>query len=281
MDFCFWFPGVTLELVASAMLSNWSALTVILHISRELWSSSRAQFHSILMTSWSCPHMAWWLLPIHLSWASDQRLPLSRLQEVCTSSCTSCGQFWWLPHLCLSKWDNCQRLTPYQSQPCSFWMCMSQIRSHCAWHCSHHPDPWYSSRLPPTVLSYRISGGFSWTGRGNGRFLPCGSELGLNSDAIVGISSLPCAELCSLLASTSWESKWVLLSQWLPSELLEEWSHFFCVGWQWTQQMGAQLGECQQRGYLVREALEEVEFQFDELDCLRGPEPVSLLTWVQ
>ena len=39
--------------------------------------------------------------------------------------------------------------------------------------------------------------------------------------------------------------------------------------------MGALLGEYLQRGYLVREVLEVVEFWVDDLDCLRGLEPVS------
>ena len=40
--------------------------------------------------------------------------------------------------------------------------------------------------------------------------------------------------------------------------------------------MGTSLGECLQRGYLVREVLEVVESLVDELDCLKGIEPVSL-----
>ena len=110
---------------------------------------------------------------------------------------------------------------------------------------------------------------------------PCGLELGLISDANVDVSPSPCVEVCSLLALTSWESTWVLLSWWSLRKLLEEQSHFFCVGQQWTQQMGSHPRECQQRGYLVREVLEEAEFQLDELDCLRGPEPVSPLSQIQ
>ena len=44
---------------------------------------------------------------------------------------------------------------------------------------------------------------------------------------------------------------------------------------------GSPLGECQQKGYMVNEVLEEEEFQLDELDCLRGLELVSPLARVQ
>ena len=47
--------------------------------------------------------------------------------------------------------------------------------------------------------------------------------------------------------------------------------------------MNTPVEECQQRGYPIREVLEEAEFQCDELDCplhcLRGPEPVSPPAW--
>ena len=46
-------------------------------------------------------------------------------------------------------------------------------------------------------------------------------------------------------------------------------------------QMGTQHREWQQRGYLVREVLEDVKLQFDELDCLREPELVIHLVQVQ
>ena len=39
--------------------------------------------------------------------------------------------------------------------------------------------------------------------------------------------------------------------------------------------MGTPLGECLQRGYLVREVLEVAKFKVNKLDCLRGLEPVS------
>ena len=45
----------------------------------------------------------------------------------------------------------------------------------------------------------------------------------------LGVSSSPCAELCSLLVLTSWELTWVLLLWWWSSKLLGEQSHFFCV----------------------------------------------------
>ena len=189
------------------MWSNWSVLTIMLCISKELWSSLRAWFCSILMTSWSHPHMAW--------------------------------------------------------------------------HCFHCPDAWYfleaSSTVPSSgsvVALVGLEGGLVGS-------CTCGSELGLTSYANACVSSSPCVELCSLLDSTSWESTWVLLSWWLPSQLLGDGPTFSVWGQQWTQQMGALLGECQQRGYPVKEVLEEVESQFNELDCLWGLKPVSPLAQVQ
>ena len=75
----------------------------------------------------------------------------------------------------------------------------------------------------------RISGGPGWTGRVAGRFQPllfvkAGPSSGTNSGVLI-----ICAELCSVLASTSWESAQFLLSWWWLSEPLGEWSHFFCV----------------------------------------------------
>ena len=84
MGFGLWLSSVNLEPVASVMQRSWSVLTVIFHISKELQSSARACFHSVLMLSWLCPHTSWWLLPILFSWASIQMLPLLSLQEACT-----------------------------------------------------------------------------------------------------------------------------------------------------------------------------------------------------
>ena len=90
------------------------------------------------------------------------------------------------------------------------------------------------------------------------------------------MSSLPVVELCSLLTLTSWESTQIHLLGWSPNALLEEQSTFSLWGWQWIQQMGIPPGNAN-KGDIQQEALEDVEFQFDELDCLRGPGPVSTL----
>ena len=58
------------------------------------------------------------------------------------------------------------------------------------------------------------------------------------------VSLPPCTELCSVLALTSWESS---CHKWLPSEPLEECSHFCMWGWQGAQQMCTLPGECLQR----------------------------------
>ena len=172
------------------------------------------------MLSWSCPHMAWWLLLILYSWVSVQRLPLMSLQEahilfqyiyqvVCivTSSV-------------LSTWHSVQRLCLYQSWPYPPLMSLSQMR----------PDLWYSLSFLPEY-HHQIQWWLWLDWKGAGRFLllllfKAGPASGTN----LGMSSSPCAELCSLLALTSWELTQVLLSWWLLSELLEEWSHLFCVG---------------------------------------------------
>ena len=61
--------------------------------------------------------------------------------------------------------------------------------------------PWASCHS--TVI--RISSSSGWTGRGLvGSYPCCWIKLGLASSTNSGMSSLPCAELCSLLALTSW-----------------------------------------------------------------------------
>ena len=75
-----------------------------------------------------------------------------------------------------------------------------------------------------------INGGLSWAGRGKaGSCLHC-SKLGPASSTSSGVFSLPQADLCWLLTSTSEGPIWVLLSQGLPSEPLDKQSCFFGVG---------------------------------------------------
>ena len=81
------------------MQSSLSVLTIILHIPKELWSSTRAQSHSVLMLLWSYPHTSWWLLLILFSWPSVQRLPLLSLQE----AHTLLWHFLWVVHMATSS----------------------------------------------------------------------------------------------------------------------------------------------------------------------------------
>ena len=208
------------------------------------------------------------------SWPSVQRLPLLNLQE----ACTLLWYFLWAVHtdhlICVWTQDTvCQRLCPCQSHPYSPLMTLSPRR----------PDslvPFQASCC--IVPSSWINGGPShgledadWQGS-------CSycSKLGPASGTNSGMFSLPWAELCSLLTSTSRELTWVLLSWWSPREPLEEWCHFFSVGPAMNLEMGIPLGECLQRGCLAREVLEEEQFQLDELDCLRDLELVITLAWV-
>ena len=65
----------------------------------------------------------------------------------------------------------------------------------------------------------RISSSPGWPGRGLVcSCLCCWLKLGPASSTNLGVSSSSSAELCSLLALTSWESTWVLLSWWSLSE---------------------------------------------------------------
>ena len=109
----------------------------------------------------------------------------------------------------------------------------------------------------------------------------CCLKLGPASGTNFGMSSSPCAEICSLLALTSWELTWDFFSWWSLTRLLEKQSHTLCAGMVNNWQMGIPLGKCLQRGCLVMEVLEVVEFQVDEQDCLRGLDPVSSQAWIQ
>ena len=128
--------------------------------------------HSVLMISWSCTHMAWWLLTIPLSWASDQRLPLPWLQEahtlflyfllgnsdsylICVWRCETVPGGW----------------LQILSQPHSPWMHPSQMRPHCSWHCSHRS--WSLVLLKFTPLYHCQDQWWPWLDwRRPGRSLP-------------------------------------------------------------------------------------------------------------
>ena len=74
----------------------------------------------------------------------------------------------------------------------------------------------------------RICKGPEGTGSGLEDSCLCWSKLGPVFSINSGVQSLPCLELCSLLALTSWELTHVLLPWQLLNEPLGEWSHFFC-----------------------------------------------------
>ena len=129
--------------------------------------------------------MAWWLPLILFSWASVQGLTYSGWLYSCficvwTSDTVSRG---------------CVHIRAGHILPGWVWVRWGLITGM----------PWAS--CCSTII--RISCGPGWTGRGLVGFCPCCClKLGPASGTNLGMSSLPCAELCSLLASTSWELTW-------------------------------------------------------------------------
>ena len=218
------------------MQSNWSILTVILHISKELWSSLRVLSHSVQMTSRPVPTQALHQLPIHLSWASDQRLPLSRLHE----SHTLFLYFLWEVLMVTSSMSKQVAQSPEAdsiSELTTFSPDMSELDEVPLWLVLLSLT-WSQVLLEafPTVPSSGSTVALVGLEGGLVGSCPCGLELGLTLNATVGVSSSPCVELCSLLALTSWESTYVLLSQWSPSNPLGEWGNAPC---KWASHQGS------------------------------------------
>ena len=201
------------------MQSSWSVLTVILHISKELQSSSRVQSHSVLTISWTCPHTAWWLLPNH----SDQRLPLHKLQEapyplpvllasgpnsnlICVWTCDVVPGDWLhvrVSHICSRHvWVGSFALLSLSWSPMLLEVPITM--------------PLWGSAVALVGLEGELEGSCS-----------CGSELGPASGTNLGMFSLPCVELHLPLALTSWESTQVCLLHQSPRVPLGEWSCFF------------------------------------------------------
>ena len=200
------------------------------------------------MTSWSCLHMAWWLLQILLSLASDQRLPLSRLQEAHTLFL----YFLWVVLTVTSSvseqvtqsWEADSRselatfsLDASKSDEVPLWLVLLSLSRSLVLLKASSTVPLSGSVVAVVGLQGRLVG-----------FCPCGSELGLISNANADVFSLPCVELCLLLALTSWELTWVLLSWWLLSEPLEEQSYFFSVGLAMNQVNGCCMGGVPTKG---------------------------------
>ena len=127
-------------------------------------------------------------------------------------------------------WYSPWRLTPCQSQPYSLWMHLGQMRPHCGWHHSHCPDHQYSSKFPQQY--HHQDQQWPWLDwKGTGRFLSLVvQELGLASSTNSGVSYSPCVDLWLLLTLTSWELTGICLLCWSLRVLLEEQSHFFCMG---------------------------------------------------
>ena len=170
------------------------------------------------MISWSCPHTAWWLSPILFSWASD--LPLLRLQGAHDLFCYFLWAVCWVTssvseHVAQSS----------EAVSISDLATFSPEESESDEACSL-----VHLELHATVPSSGSAVALVGLERGLVGSCPCFLKLGPVSGTNVGMPSSPCAELCSLLDSNSWELTWVLLLWWLPSESLEEWSCFLCLG---------------------------------------------------
>ena len=230
MGFTLWFLSVNFELVAWAMHSSWSVLTIILHISKELWSSSRAQSHSVLMISWSYPHMAWWLSPIHVSWASDQKLPLPKLQEVHTLFLYF---LWAVPRVTSSVSEHVKQSPEANSilELATFSINTSKSDEALLWLVSLSLS-WSLVLLevPTTIPSSGSAVALVWLEEELVGSCPCGLELGPASSTNLDVFSSPFVELHSLPTLTSWELTWVCLLYWSPRVLLEGHSPFFYVG---------------------------------------------------
>ena len=206
--------------MASAMWSSWPVLTIIFHIPEELWSSAKVQSHSVLMLLWSCPHMFWQMSLILFSWASIQRLPLLSLQE----AHTLLWYFLQAVHMGTSSVPEHDMKTPEA---------VSMLESSTfSLNDSESEEVWSPVlfKLPATVLSTRSTLAVGGLERGLPGSCPHCSNLSPVSFTNLVVFSLPQAELCSLLSSIYGEPMWVLLSQWSPWKLLEEWSCLFGVG---------------------------------------------------
>ena len=205
-----------LEPVASTIWSSWSVLVVIHLISKEVWSSTIAYFHSVLMISWSWPHMSWQLSPILFIWVSIQSLPLLSLQDALTLFL----YFFCAVHMDMSSVSEQERQSPE-----------AVSRSESAMFPLDKPESenvWSSVlfELPVTASSSGSVGSLVGLEEGLEDSCLCHMEPVLVSDVKLGLWSLPCVKLCSLPISTSGEVMQVL-SVWRQlGESLGEWSCF-------------------------------------------------------
>ena len=187
------------------MQSSWSVLVVIFCISKEVWSSAKAPFSSVLTILWSFPHMSWCLLLILFCWVSIQKLLLLSLQEAHTL---------FLYFLQAVQTDTSSVSEHEIQSPKAVSMCESytlpldnpeleEARSLVLFR--------LPAMVPPTRPMVALEGlkGLA------GSCPPC-SELdpGPVSKTNPGMSWLPQVELDSTPASMSGELTWVLLVWW-------------------------------------------------------------------
>ena len=116
MSLCLWLSGINFG--ASGFSDAEQLVSPCCHfcISKEVQSSTRAHFCSVLKILWSFSHMSWWLSLTLFHWVSVQRLLL-----LIPSSGTSYGQFIQTPHLCLAMRYSPQRLYPRLSHTLYPW----------------------------------------------------------------------------------------------------------------------------------------------------------------
>ena len=175
---------------------------------KEVQSSTRAHFCSVLTILRSWPHTSWWLLLILFIWVSIQSLPLLSLQNTLILFL----YFFWTVGRDTSSVSEQERQSPEA---------MSR------WESAMFPfdgpkteDIWSSvlSELPVTALLSGSAGPLVGLEEGLKDCCLCCLEPVLVSGVKSGVWSLPCVELCSLLTSTSGEVTQALL--------VWEWSHF-------------------------------------------------------
>ena len=155
--------------------------------------------------------------------------PCLGYRKLVPSSCTSCGWFWWLPNLCLSKWHNFWRLTLI-SESTTFSLDAFELDEVPLWlvllSLSWSPVLLEASPTVPSsgsvVALIGLEGGLVGS-------CPCGSELGLTSNANAGMFSSPCVELFTPsldLLGVNMGPFVMMIADWATGRAV----CFFCVG---------------------------------------------------
>ena len=199
--------------------------------------------------------MSWQFSLILFNWLSVQRLPLLNLQEAVTSSNTSCRQFGWTLHPCLSMRHSLWRLCPYQNHPHSplaSWRLM-QLNTQCSMSFCR-------------CFIIKVSSGPGWTERGLS-----GSCCHVQSWVQPLVLVLGCLiTLCGAVITPS--SDFLGVNTGPLAAMRVEWTAgravpLFCVEMARNSANG-----CPTRGVPIKVRLGkrgwwEEEFQKDELDC--------------